>query len=75
MSDESRFDSDADRESLDEQTVTEHEPPPGANPVDETAVEEATEGDEDEDKNEVPQQARERRRGGGDPVEPADEEP
>lgn len=80
MSDESRFNSDADREPLDEQTVTEDEPPPGAEPVGENATTDADGEDEDgedveDDESEEPQQARERRRGGGEPVEPEEEEP
>lgn len=67
MSDESRFDASADREPLDEQTVTEDEPP--------RLLELATDGgsaDEDDANDEDPQQARERREGTGESIE-ADE--
>lgn len=64
MSDESRFDANADRNPLDEQTVTEDEPPP--------RIEPATDGgstDEDDTDETDPQQARERREGTGESIE------
>ncbi|WP_339103777.1 hypothetical protein [Haloterrigena salinisoli] len=63
MSDESRFDATADRNPLDEQTVTEDEPPP--------AVELATDGEstDEDDADEDRQQARERREGTGESLE------
>ena len=67
MSDESRFDSDADRNPLDEQTVSEDEPPPGAEPV--------ADGDgstDEEDADDDPQE-RERREGTGESLETDDD--
>ena len=68
MSDESRFDADADREPLDEQTVTEDEPPRGAEPV--ASGDEST---DDGDASEDDPQERERRDAAGESLE-ADED-
>ncbi|NUB91974.1 hypothetical protein HTZ84_07735 [Haloterrigena sp. SYSU A558-1] len=64
MSDESRFDANADREPLDEQTITEDEPPPA---VEFVADDGST--DEDEVSDEDSRQARERREGTGESLE------
>ncbi|WP_049925416.1 hypothetical protein [Halopiger goleimassiliensis] len=69
MSDESRFDGSANRNPLDEQTVTEDEPP---SPVD--AVTDGGTTDEDEADETDPQQARERREGTGDSLETEEDE-
>lgn len=70
MSDESRFDADADRERLETRNIKDDELALGAEPVaeEEEAEEEAETADADE--NAESQQARERRRDGGEAVEP-----